>query len=578
MKHFTITFFLSFFLFSLVSAQENLVPNGNFEQLKSDSLIHRHLRAHEFNQQMLNWETPSYGSTDVINPKFWYSQIDSAKSGQYAAGMIINAVSNHKKEITRFAEYIQCKLQKPLKVGHKYLIKFDIAGNELPLDSSRFIGMSFSKKKVTSFGTGILKMIPQVKLNTPLNSKWQTVVDFFVPSEAYKYIVIGFFERQTNLKYVFYAVDNVSIIEIEGDKNVIKTYFDFAGEEVILSNMYFDKNSSELLSSSFIELEEAAQWLFNHPKYVLEIQGHTDSEGDEVANLALSEARAEAVQTFLKDKGVPYFQLKIKGYGETQPIADNKTLAGRATNRRVVLKKINLLLKKDLYKELIENTRLGQRKNAFEILEQMARIGDLSMKTLVDADLIPLHTDERWANIETQIFDEFQQTNHFIQPALAYDLQVMLLENQSISQADSVFWSNIRPFRGDFKPNQLDLKTINQRHSTKLEQLLEKRDILPHRGIIGMSGIFGLLAIVQQSDDIDFQKKWLQKMENTMKKHSEYRVIVAYLTDKIAINEGRLQVYGTQKRKNGEFYPIEDTKNLNVRRKKMFLPKLYLKK
>jgi outer membrane protein OmpA-like peptidoglycan-associated protein len=67
-----------------------------------------------------------------------------------------------------------------------------------------------------------------------------------------------------------------------------------------------------------------------------DVEGHTDSRGDEGYNEALSKARAVAVVTALRDRGVPTEQLSAKGYGETRPIADNETLEGRALNRRVV--------------------------------------------------------------------------------------------------------------------------------------------------------------------------------------------------------------------------------------------------
>jgi outer membrane protein OmpA-like peptidoglycan-associated protein len=70
----------------------------------------------------------------------------------------------------------------------------------------------------------------------------------------------------------------------------------------------------------------------------LEIVGHTDNVGDPNENISLSRARAEAVKTFLMQKGIPgsRFQ-KVDGKGQEEPVADNKTEAGKARNRRVVV-------------------------------------------------------------------------------------------------------------------------------------------------------------------------------------------------------------------------------------------------
>lgn len=70
------------------------------------------------------------------------------------------------------------------------------------------------------------------------------------------------------------------------------------------------------------------------PSLSVEIGGHTDSQGDDGANLELSNRRAAAVVKALTDRGVPDWSMQAKGYGETSPIADNETAEGRAQNRR----------------------------------------------------------------------------------------------------------------------------------------------------------------------------------------------------------------------------------------------------
>jgi outer membrane protein OmpA-like peptidoglycan-associated protein len=67
----------------------------------------------------------------------------------------------------------------------------------------------------------------------------------------------------------------------------------------------------------------------------IRIQGHTDSQGADAANLALSQKRAEAVRRLLEDAGLPGGRLQASGLGETAPVADNGSSEGRARNRRV---------------------------------------------------------------------------------------------------------------------------------------------------------------------------------------------------------------------------------------------------
>ncbi len=69
----------------------------------------------------------------------------------------------------------------------------------------------------------------------------------------------------------------------------------------------------------------------------LEIQGHTDSRGSDTLNQRLGEQRAEAVRLFMNQHGVPLNRMSTISYGKQDPVANNKTRAGRAQNRRVVL-------------------------------------------------------------------------------------------------------------------------------------------------------------------------------------------------------------------------------------------------
>ena len=76
-----------------------------------------------------------------------------------------------------------------------------------------------------------------------------------------------------------------------------------------------------------------------YPKAKFSVQGHTDSQGRAANNMKLSEKRAKAVLDYLTSKGnVAASRLTSSGFGEDYPIADNKTRAGRAQNRRVEIK------------------------------------------------------------------------------------------------------------------------------------------------------------------------------------------------------------------------------------------------
>ena len=107
------------------------------------------------------------------------------------------------------------------------------------------------------------------------------------------------------------------------------------GATVRLNNIFFDFDKTTLKKESFPQLNEVVDFLQDNPSVEVEISGHTDSKGSDGYNLKLSQGRAEAVVSYLINRGVVDSRLIAKGYGESKPVSTNSTDAGRATNRRV---------------------------------------------------------------------------------------------------------------------------------------------------------------------------------------------------------------------------------------------------
>lgn len=105
---------------------------------------------------------------------------------------------------------------------------------------------------------------------------------------------------------------------------------------VILDKVFFEFNKAVIKPESFPLLDEVAGVIITHPDVGrIQVEGHTDDKGKDQYNLDLSQKRAEAVREYLIGKGVEPDRLVAKGFGETRPIADNKTEDGRSQNRRV---------------------------------------------------------------------------------------------------------------------------------------------------------------------------------------------------------------------------------------------------
>jgi outer membrane protein OmpA-like peptidoglycan-associated protein len=113
------------------------------------------------------------------------------------------------------------------------------------------------------------------------------------------------------------------------------------GKIIVLNNIFFNTNKFDLLPESKIELEQIVQFLNENPTLNIEIGGHTDNIGDDETNLTLSKNRAKTVFEYLINQNIRANRLSFKGYGETNPISDNKTEDRRKMNRRTEFKITN---------------------------------------------------------------------------------------------------------------------------------------------------------------------------------------------------------------------------------------------
>ena len=109
---------------------------------------------------------------------------------------------------------------------------------------------------------------------------------------------------------------------------------------IIANGIRFDVNKATIKPESMGVINEIAKLMKDHPEISLSVEGHTDSDGDELLNQDLSERRAKAVAEQLAQMGIDSSRLRSKGWGESNPAGPNNTSEGKAANRRVEFVKI----------------------------------------------------------------------------------------------------------------------------------------------------------------------------------------------------------------------------------------------
>ncbi|MBN1115843.1 MAG: OmpA family protein [Bacteroidales bacterium] len=150
-----------------------------------------------------------------------------------------------------------------------------------------------------------------------------------LPAGEYTYIAYDAFNCQSTGKVVF-TEPKVDIDVFKGGLESIEE-----GGSIVLQNIFFEFNKTALLPESFPELDKVVDFMLKNNIGLIEISGHTDSDGSDTYNQKLSEGRARSVVQYLASKGVDAGHMKAVGYGESKPIDTNFSDAGKARNRRV---------------------------------------------------------------------------------------------------------------------------------------------------------------------------------------------------------------------------------------------------
>ncbi|WP_052466985.1 OmpA family protein [Psychroserpens damuponensis] len=347
---------------------QNLVLNPSFEAHSSYKCL---VNLGGFDQSILKWSIPNYGSTDFFDSCSQvmginnYNGFQKPKSGTSYAGMYLYTNDNYR-------EYVQGQLSKTLIKGEKYKMTFYLSLADKSSYVLTDINVLITEEKLkpcyhsnrcekvikpSKATEGKFKMYSHSEEIYFANKEtWMEYSFEFIADGYENYFSIGNFYRNTKTKkqtvlstsefyFSYYYIDDVSLKSLEKaqkeaiiveDKPIIEnnTIYTF-------KNVLFEFDKSKLLPNSITEIEDLYQHLLVHPNLKVEIYGHTDAVGLATRNEKLSNLRAKAVSDYLITLGLKKSRIKFFGFGSSKPVATNNTKEGQELNRRVEFKLID---------------------------------------------------------------------------------------------------------------------------------------------------------------------------------------------------------------------------------------------
>jgi outer membrane protein OmpA-like peptidoglycan-associated protein len=319
---------------------QNLVPNAGFEEM--NDTISGFTHGKEFITKIKYWITPNTATPDIITPDFEEAFVAPPEphSGLMMAGI---------QSQIHWSECIGVKLSKPLIPNRTYYVEYWIRRANCinpKMDDDRIIdknfGILFSSELPQSSDGTMLFGSPQIHIDTQLlitNREWIKISGFFTPKTTYSHLYLGQFRQKNEAPYNmrgYFVIDDILVKEITDIELLTLGKALPVGSIIPLDNITFISGTTDLKDAkSYNLLKNITTYLKANPSIRIRINGHTDSVGSKKSNLTLSNRRAQFIAQEIIQNGIDEKRINWKGFGETYPIADNRSAEGRAQNRRV---------------------------------------------------------------------------------------------------------------------------------------------------------------------------------------------------------------------------------------------------
>lgn len=378
MQRIALLFGLGFLISGLTAQEDNLVPNGSFEnsdlrKLKSQGELEEYTEDwFSASEALLDLFAEGMKSEKVNIPANLYGTQEAADGVCYAG---LRAYSKDPK-MTR--NYYEVALLNRLEKNQLYCVSFDISLSDLSRYAVNGIGAVLSDRKIEQGNTGLIVRDPDVKHKADkamsLTDGWETVCGTYIGTGIEEYMIIGGFHKDsdvveekikrpvgvtgTQLNHAYYYLDNVRVIPITAKSECacsaaeeVRTDLVY-GSSVVLNESMTD---AEIVSVSAVyyaflkrrptgagvqTINQMADMLKANPSWKLKVIGHTDEDEFNEGKinpryLELGYKRAEMVAESFAEFGIDGSRLVLEGMENTDPASTRDTEISRAQNRRV---------------------------------------------------------------------------------------------------------------------------------------------------------------------------------------------------------------------------------------------------
>jgi outer membrane protein OmpA-like peptidoglycan-associated protein len=369
---------------------QNLIRNPSFEQIQPRGVVvpcEFMQYTNRFMETIQNWETFRDMTPDILGAAENCPWLPRVPGGELCAGLIYYLPAADAGQPGGYREAIQGRLCQPLRPGQRYRFSvwvredpalmrlhlkkvYDNKTPVVPVQASH-LGVCFTVTPLDvraplDYQVKSLRLQPQVLFDQIIQTKgeWVQLSASFVADQPYMYLTIGNFSLENEVLTSLSPAENRRLdslnARIPSSLDKYKRVAYVCMDDLLLTPenpppppsdfetrllkerrvsfnaaLLFDSGKADLRPEALPALDSLVSFLLKYPQRRVGISGHTDDVGAEEYNMDLSARRAQAVHAYLLEKKVPPAAVEWKAFGESRPVADNTSEAGRQQNRRV---------------------------------------------------------------------------------------------------------------------------------------------------------------------------------------------------------------------------------------------------